>query len=51
MHTILSRLGNEILFFDGAMGTTLQKKGLPTGELPELWDMKAPVNLQQLSGR
>ena len=27
----------------------IPKKGLR--KLPELWDMKAPVNLQQLSGR
>lgn len=27
---------NSILFFDGAMGTMLQSKGLKTGELPEI---------------
>ena len=48
MHTILSRLGNEILFFDGAMGTTLQKKGLPTGELPELWDILKPEVIREI---
>lgn len=33
------RLGKEILFFDGAMGTMLQERGLKTGEIPELWNM------------
>ena len=33
------RLGNELLFFDGAMGTMLQARGLSSGELPELWNI------------
>lgn len=33
------RLGKEILFFDGAMGTMLQERGLQTGEIPELWNV------------
>jgi len=32
----LQRLGKERLFFDGAMGTMLQNRGLAAGELPEL---------------
>lgn len=31
-------LGSELLFFDGAMGTMLQARGLKPGELPELWN-------------
>lgn len=31
---ILERLGKELLFFDGGMGTLLQAKGLLPGELP-----------------
>lgn len=31
------RLGKEILFFDGAMGTMLQNAGLLAGELPDIW--------------
>ena len=30
------RLGTELLFFDGAMGTLLQERGLKSGELPEI---------------
>lgn len=36
---ILDRLGKELLFFDGAMGTILQSKGLSSGELPEIWNI------------
>jgi 5-methyltetrahydrofolate--homocysteine methyltransferase len=32
----LQRLGKDRLFFDGAMGTMLQSRGLAAGELPEL---------------
>ena len=37
--TFKERLGKELLFFDGAMGTALQDKGLTAGELPELWNI------------
>lgn len=39
------RLGKELLFFDGAMGTTLQKNGLHPGELPESWNIKKPEEI------
>lgn len=32
----------RLLFFDGAMGTTLQKKGLKTGEVPEKLNFTHP---------
>jgi len=32
-------LGKKILFFDGAMGTMLQERGLQSGELPEIWNV------------
>lgn len=34
------RLGKELLFFDGGMGSLLQKEGLLPGELPETWNFK-----------
>ena len=37
---ILDRLGKELLFFDGGMGTLLQEKGLRPGELPEVWNLE-----------
>lgn len=36
---ITDRLGKELLFFEGGMGTILQKNGLQTGELPERWNI------------
>ncbi len=36
---ILDVLGKELLFFDGAMGTLLQKRGLAVGEMPERWNV------------
>lgn len=35
----IDRLGKELLFFDGAMGTMLQEQGLKSGELPEIWNV------------
>jgi len=40
--TIKDKLGKELLFFDGAMGSMLQKMGLKTGELPEKLNITAP---------
>lgn len=37
---LLERLGKELLFFDGGMGTLLQAEGLKPGELPETWNIK-----------
>lgn len=36
---VIERAKKEILFFDGAMGTMLQKQGLQSGELPEIWNI------------
>ncbi len=32
-------LGKKRIYFDGGMGTLLQKAGLKSGELPELWNI------------
>lgn len=37
---ILERIGKELLFFDGGMGTLLQAEGLKPGELPEIWNIE-----------
>lgn len=39
---IRERLGKELLFFDGGMGTLLQAAGLAPGELPETWNIRHP---------
>lgn len=56
MPDIMRRLGKEMLVFDGAMGTMLQRAGLPVGECPELLNVTAPdmvgqvLRLYQLAG-
>lgn len=45
---IRERLGKEILFFDGAMGTVLQSRGLKTGEIPETWNILHPEVIRQI---
>lgn len=42
---VLDKLQKEWLFFDGALGTMLQAKGLQGGELPESWNLKHPEHL------
>ncbi len=42
---ILDRLGKELLYFDGGMGTLLQAKGLLPGELPETWNLIRPEEI------
>ncbi len=42
MMDFLQCLGRERLFFDGAMGTLLQSRGLASGELPEIWNITKP---------
>lgn len=50
------RLGREMLVLDGAMGTMLQRQGMPAGECPELLNVTAPemigevLNLYKLAG-
>lgn len=44
----LNKLGKDIIFFDGAMGTMLQKSGLKTGEVPETWNITNPNKLKDI---
>jgi 5-methyltetrahydrofolate--homocysteine methyltransferase len=37
---LLDRLGKNLIYFDGGMGTLLQSKGLQPGELPEIWNVE-----------
>ncbi len=46
--TFREKYGKEILFFDGAMGTMLQKNGLKTGELPENMNLTHPEVLLKI---
>ena len=42
------RLGKELLFFDGGMGTLLQEQGLQAGELPETWNLSRPEIITEI---
>ena len=46
--TILEKLKNSLIFFDGAMGTELQKRGLRTGELPEMLSLTHPEVIEEI---
>lgn len=45
---ISERLGKELLFFDGGMGTLLQEAGLLPGELPEVWNITHPEKVTEI---
>ena len=36
------RLKKELLIFDGAMGSMLQKYGMKAGEIPEVYNIEHP---------
>ena len=48
---IRERLGKELLYFDGGMGTLLQAKGLQPGELPEKWNITHPEEIREIHRR
>lgn len=41
-------LGTKMLFFDGAMGTMLQKNGLKSGDIPELLNLTNPKLIESI---
>ena len=41
-------LKREVIVFDGAMGTRLQKLGLPAGHPPEEWNLSHPGEIAQV---
>jgi len=45
---LLERLGKELLFFDGGMGTLLQAEGLQPGELPETWSIERKETIRKI---
>lgn len=42
------KIGKELMFFDGGMGTLLQERGLKAGEVPETWNILHPEIIQQI---
>lgn len=45
---VVEYIKNNILLFDGAMGTMLQQKGLKIGENPEIFALKNPEKLMEI---
>ena len=45
---LLERLGKELLFFGGGMGTLLQAEGLQPGELPETWNIERKETIRKI---
>ncbi|MBQ7352835.1 MAG: homocysteine S-methyltransferase family protein [Clostridia bacterium] len=49
--SILTDLQKGFLFFDGGMGTELQKKGILAGECPENWNISNPKAVTEIHKR
>ncbi len=50
-HNILDALGKKILFFDGGMGSMLQKKGMTPGENTDVWNFTRPNDIMDVHRR
>lgn len=48
MTDIRELLGKKLLFFDGGMGTMLQKNGMGAGEIPELLNITNPALIERI---
>jgi 5-methyltetrahydrofolate--homocysteine methyltransferase len=48
---ILDMLSSRLVVLDGAMGTELQKRGMPAGSCPEHWSLLHPEVLTEIHGR
>lgn len=48
MADIRNLLGKQVLFFDGGMGTMLQKNGMGAGEIPELLNIDRPELIEKI---
>jgi len=46
--TLLERIKTTGLLFDGAIGTELQRKGLPSGKPPDLWNLENPDAVREM---
>ena len=45
---VCNKIGKERLYFDGAMGTMLQNRGLKLGEIPEIYNMTHPEIIEEI---
>ena len=44
-------LGKQLLFFDGGMGTMLQRNGMKGGEIPELLNITNPELIKSIHAK
>lgn len=47
-HNIKEILGKRIVFFDGGMGSMLQKKGMTPGENTDVWNFTRPEDIKDV---
>ncbi|MBU1937335.1 homocysteine S-methyltransferase family protein [bacterium] len=45
---LMERIKSQGLLFDGAIGSELQRKGLPPGQPPDIWNIKNPDAVREL---
>jgi len=48
MKNVVELINKKRIYFDGGMGSMLQKKGLTSGELPELWSISHPKIIENI---
>jgi len=48
MRDFLNEATNRIVVLDGAMGTELDKRGMPAGYCRELWNAEQPENIREI---
>ena len=48
MHPFLEMIQARRVFFDGAIGATLQAMGLPAGKQPALWNLEQPAQVKSV---
>ncbi|MEY7999128.1 homocysteine S-methyltransferase family protein [Clostridium sp. Mt-5] len=46
--SLLNKFDKKFIFFDGAMGTMLQKYGLQVGQLPEVFNVTNPETIKKI---
>jgi len=48
MRDFLSKVNERIVVLDGAMGTELDRRGMPAGYCPELWNVEQPEKVREI---
>ncbi|MBN2000392.1 homocysteine S-methyltransferase family protein [candidate division KSB1 bacterium] len=48
MRDFLTAIQSNLFLFDGGFGTQLQKYNLPSGQVPEMWNLEKPQVIEQV---